>query len=66
MHGVTKHIVLPFQTVKVDGNTIGFKTKTTINRLEYGLGNSFKHTSMPDFLSKIVDVEIHFWTKKRK
>lgn len=66
MHGVTKEVVLPFQIVKLDGNTIGFKCETTINRLEYGVGSGFKHTSMPDFLAENINVEIYFWTKKKK
>ena len=66
MHGITKNIVLPFQIVKLAGNTIGFKSKTTINRLDYGVGSEFKHTSMPNFLAKNIDIEIYFWTKKRK
>ena len=66
MHGVTQAIVLPFEIVKVDGNTIGFKARTTINRLDYGVGKDFVHTSMPDFLSEDIEVEIDFWTKRRK
>ncbi len=66
MHGVSKNIELPFQIVKMEGNTIGLKSRTTINRLDYGVGAGFKHDSMPDFLSKYIEVEINFWTKKRK
>lgn len=66
MHGVTKEIVLPFEIVKMDGNTIGFASETTINRLDYGIGSEFKHTTMPDFLAKEIDVHLYFWTKKRK
>ncbi len=66
MHGVTKDITLPFQIVKADGNTIGFKSLTTVNRLDYGVGTEFKHTAMPDFLSEEVEFECYFWTKPRK
>lgn len=66
MHGVTRDILLPLQIIKQDGNTIGFKTITTINRLDFGVGSEFKHTTMPDFLANLIDVEIYFWTKKRK
>ena len=66
MHGVTKEIVLPFEIVKQDGNTIGFASGTTINRLDYGIGTEFKHTTMPDFLATDIDIHIYFWTKKRK
>lgn len=66
MHGISKNIELPFQIVKMDGNTIGFKSRTTINRIDYGVGATFNHTSMPDFLSEDIQVLIDFWTKKRK
>lgn len=66
MHGVTKEIELPLQIIKQDGNTIGFKSITSLNRLDFGVGSEFKHTSMPEFLSNMIEVEIYFWTKKRK
>ncbi len=66
MHGITKDIILPFQIVKMDGNTIGFKCLRTIKRLDYEVGTEFKHTAMPDFLSNEIEVEIYFWTKKKK
>jgi len=66
MHGTTKDFVLPFQIVKMDGNTIGIRSRTSLNRLDYGVGSEFKHTTMPDFLSDTIEVEIDFWTKKRK
>ncbi|MEO1258609.1 MAG: YceI family protein [Bacteroidota bacterium] len=66
MHGVSKNIELPFQIIKMDGHTIGFKSRTEINRLDHGIGAGFNHTSMPDFLAETIQVEIDFWTKKRK
>lgn len=66
MHGITKTINLPFMVTKRDGNTIGFKMRTVINRLDYDIGSSFKHSSIPDFLANEIDIEIDFWTKKKK
>ncbi len=66
MHGVTKDITLPFEIVKADGNTIGMQSTTIVNRLDYGVGAEFKHTSMPDFLSEDVEFVCYFWTKRRK
>ena len=66
MHGVSESITLPFEIVKIDGNTIGLKSRTRINRLDYGIGADFNHSSMPDFLAPNVDVKIDFWTRKRK
>lgn len=66
MHGVSKEILLPFEMVKQDGNTIGFRSETVINRIDYGVAADFQHTSMPDFLSEEIEVSIYFWTKKKK
>ncbi len=66
MHGVTKSVVLPFEIVNIDGNTIGFKLRTKLNRMDYGVGSDFAHTDMPEFLAKEVEVEIDFWTRRRK
>lgn len=66
MHGVEKKMVLPLQIVKVDGNTVGLRSRTTINRLDYGVAADFKHDAMPNFLAEEIQVEIDFWTKKRK
>ena len=66
MHGVTKNIELPFTVIKKEGNTLGIKIRTLINRLDYGVGASFVHTSMPDFLDEEIQVEIDFWTRKKK
>ena len=66
MHGITKAIELPLTLIKKDGNVYGFKIRSIINRLDYKVGEGFSHTSMEDFLAKDVQVEIDFWTKKRK
>lgn len=66
MHGITKEFILPFQIVKIENNTIGITSKTTLSRKDYGVGSSFKHNSMPNFLADIINIEIDFWTKKRK
>ena len=66
MHGVSNEIVLPFKIMKQDGNTVGFSCRTSLNRIDYGVGKEFKHTSMPEFLSDTIAVEIDFWTRKNK
>jgi len=66
MHGVEKKMLLPLQIVKVDGNTVGLRSRTTINRLDYGVAADFKHDAMPNVLAEEIQVEIDFWTKKRK
>lgn len=66
MHGMSQAFILPFQIVKIDKNTIGIRSRTSLNRKEYGVGSGFQHTSMPNFLSDMIAVEIDLWTKKRK
>ncbi len=66
MHGITHPFILPFQIVKIENNTIGISSKTTLNRLDYGVGSDFNHSSMPNFLSDEIELEFHFWTKRRK
>lgn len=66
MHGITRSIQLPITIIKKEGNTIGIKIRTSINRLDYGVGESFAHDSMNDFLAKEIQIEIDFWTRKKK
>ena len=66
MHGVTNNFVLPFHIVKIENNTIGISSKSELNRKDFGVGSTFNHSSMPDFLSDIIELEFHLWTKKRK
>jgi polyisoprenoid-binding protein YceI len=66
MRGVNKEISIPFEQVSFDGNTLAFRIRIKINRMDYGVGTEWKHTLIPDFLGKDVDVEIDFWTKKSK
>ena len=67
MHGVSKTIEFPLIITGKEGeNTIGFSTRLTLNRMDYGVGADFKHSSMENFLSEDIHVEIDFWTKKKK
>ena len=67
MHGVSKETVIPFVVNGIDGkNTIGISARFSLDRTAYGVGNDFKHTSIENFISETIDVEIDFWTKKRK
>ena len=67
MHGVTKDInfsIMP--TGKSGENTFGFSSRLVINRVDYGVGADFKHSSIENFLADEINIEIDFWTKKRK
>ncbi len=66
MHGVTKEIEVPFEVTSAKGNTIGIKIEDQINRIDYGVAKDFKHTSIENFISDIIDVNFYFWTKKDK
>ncbi len=67
MHGVTREIEIPFIITGVDGeNTIGISARMSIDRTDYGVGNDFKHSEIENFISNSIDVEIDFWTKRRK
>lgn len=66
MHGVNQVVTLPFEVLGQEGNSIGIQIRSTLNRLDYGVGSNFKHTSLPNFLGKEVEVEINFWTKRDK
>lgn len=67
MHGVSKTIEFPLIITGKEGeNTIGFSSRLTLNRVDYGVGADFKHSSMENFLSEDIHVEIDFWTKKKK
>lgn len=66
MHGVSKEVTLPFEIMGYDGKSVGVQIRTKLNRLDYGVGSNFKHTTTPNFLAKEIDVEINFWTKRDK
>lgn len=67
MHGVTKLFEFPFKVNGKSGNyTYGISSRLTLKRSDYGVGTEFKHTSIENFLSDDIAIEIDFWTKKRK
>jgi len=66
MKGVEKEVTFPVELNPRTENSIGIKIRWQLNRMQYGIGSEFKHTTMPDFLGEEVDIEIDFWTKKKK
>ncbi len=66
LNGMSKSISVPFELRKVEGNTLGISAKTTINRKDFSVAEDFEHTNTPNFLSDSVEIEIDFWTKRRK
>ena len=70
MRGVTREVVLPFE-LKVHrlddgGRILGVKMRTELNRLDFGVGQGWKHTSMENFLGDKIAVEIDLWTRTGK
>jgi polyisoprenoid-binding protein YceI len=71
MKGVTKSIELPFtvrgKTSTEDGRPIwGFSSHTKLNRMEYGVGNSWVHSAIPNFIGNDVAIELDLWTRPPK
>jgi len=66
MKGVTKSIELPFEVTGIDGNAIGVKIRSSLNRIDFGVGAEFEHTDIPNFIANDILLEIDFWTKRDK
>ena len=66
VRGITRNYILPLRVNNIQEYTIGFSSRTRLNRTEFGVGTEFEHTAMPDFLADEVDIELDFWTRKRK
>lgn len=67
MHGITKVIALPFKiTGQHSDDVVGFTSRYTLKRSDFGVGTAFKHTTDDNFIANEIGVEIDFWTKKFK
>lgn len=72
LRGVTKEIELPFVITGMswdDEHTrpvLGIAAKTTLNRLDYGIGADWQHSAIPNFLGNEVAIEIFLWTRQGK
>ena len=67
MHGATKAISIPFKlTGKSGEDVIGFSSRYSIKRSDFGVGTEWKHTTDDNFIGNEIGVEIDFWTKKPK
>lgn len=66
MHGTTKTEQIPFRVTGTSGSFIGYEIKYKINRIDYGVGANWEHSSVENFLGDEVDVVINLWTRKAK
>lgn len=63
MHGISKQVTIPFELTSSTGYP-SVRIRWSLNREDYGI--YFEHTSEKNFLSKEIDIEIDFWTRKSK
>lgn len=66
MHGTTKTEQIPFRVTGTSGSFIGYEIRHKINRIDYGVGANWEHSSVENFLGDDVDVVIDLWTRKAK
>lgn len=67
LHGVAKPLSLPFRiTARKNEDVIGFTSRFTIKRSDFGVGTAWKHTTDDKFIADEIGVELDFWTKKAK
>jgi polyisoprenoid-binding protein YceI len=67
MHGISKAIALPFKITGQKGDDVlGFSSRYSIKRSDFGVGTEWKHTTDDNFIGDEIGIEIDFWTKKPK
>lgn len=66
MHGVSRQVSIPFRVNKLSKSQVAVSIEWKLNRKDYGVGVGFKHTSIKNFISDEIGVEIDFWTRKAK
>ncbi len=67
MKGVTKEIELPLIVTGITAEGVwGFAVRGKVNRLDYGVGNDWVHSAIPNFLGHDVELEVELWTKLPK
>ncbi len=66
MHGTTKHVTIPFANTSDSASKVGVSLEWELDRTEFGVGNNFKHTSIENFISDKIVIEVDFWSRKSK
>lgn len=68
IRGVTREIDLPFRVTAVDWEDgtplLGLAAELSLNRTDFGVGNDWRHTIIPNFLGEEIQVEIFLWTRR--
>ena len=66
MHGVTAPITWPFRLTEHTGKNIAAEIRTTLDRLQFGVGADYVHSTMANFIGEEIKVMVNFWTKTDK
>ncbi|MEQ9297390.1 MAG: YceI family protein [Cyclobacteriaceae bacterium] len=66
MHGISVPTTWPFRLTEHTGKNIAAEIRTTLDRMQFGVGADYVHSSMVDFIGEEIEVLINFWTKKDK
>ncbi len=66
MHGVEALVEIPFRLTQNSGKNIAAEIRTTIDRVKFGVGADYSHSTMEDFIGEEIEVMINFWTKRDK
>lgn len=70
MRGTTRQFQLPFKLRRIQEpggrNILAVSARASLNRNDFGVGTTFKHTLIKNFLGKEIQVEIDLWTKSGK
>lgn len=63
LHGVTVPVTWPFRLTENTGKNIAAEIRTTLNRIDFGVGADYEHSSMANFIGEEIEVMVNFWTK---
>lgn len=66
MHGVTTFVTWPFRLTENTARNIAVEIRTTLNRIDFGVGADYEHSSMANFIGEEISVMVNFWTKTDK
>jgi len=66
IRGVSKQVSIPLRVITLNNSIQGIQIRWEINRTDFGVGNTFKHTMVENFLSDKVSIEIDLAIRKDK
>jgi polyisoprenoid-binding protein YceI len=66
MRDVEKKVALPVTAIWIAGELKGIQIRWELNRTDYGVGNTFKHTIVSNFLGEIISIELDLSVRRDK